>query len=154
MLQTGEQDNWGVIAADHRYIPLPSRSADLIISGWSFCYLAVWEEKHWQNNLDHGLNETERLLRDDGTTIIIETLGTGNTEPVVIDKLKHYLNYLEESGFQHCWVRTDYQFENRAEAEDLVDFFFGADMLKNITGHEKPILPECTGIWYRSANMK
>ena len=34
--------NWQVGVADHRSVPQPDASADLVISGWSFCYLAVW----------------------------------------------------------------------------------------------------------------
>jgi ubiquinone/menaquinone biosynthesis C-methylase UbiE len=148
LLQGQGNSNWNVFAADHRNIPLLPGSADLIISGWSFCYLVVWEDNDWQDNLEQGLNEIKRLLRPAGKVIIIETLGTGNTEPVVIDKLGSYLAYLEKSGFKRDWVRTDYQFEDLDEAEDLVEFFFGSEMLGKITRDNKPILPECTGIWH------
>jgi len=148
LLKESGLKNWDVFAADHRFIPRSANCADLIVSGWSFCYLAVWAENNWQDNLEQGLIEIKRLLRDGGSIIIIETLGTGNEEPVIIDKLAKYLAYLEKEGFRRTWIRTDYQFKNREEAKDLAEFFFGTDMLENISLDDKPVLPECTGIWH------
>src|SRR5574341_1699141 len=39
--------NWLAAACDHRFLPLRSRSADLIVSGWSVSYLAVWNPASW-----------------------------------------------------------------------------------------------------------
>ena len=139
---------WAAAAADHRGIPLQPRSADLVISGWSFCYLAVWEELNWKVSLEKGLNEIWRILRPKGTTIIIETLGTGLELPQRPDKLESYFQYLENQGFQHHWVRTDYRFVNMGEAEELVQFFFGEEMVNAIQPGPSPILPECTGFWW------
>jgi len=148
LLKESGYKNWNVYAADHRFIPRVSNCSDLIVSGWSFCYLVVWAESNWEDNLKLGLNESKRLLRDGGSIIIVETLGTGNTEPIIIDELAQYLEYLEKEGFQRTCIRTDYQFEDQEEAQDLVEFFFGIEMLENISLDDKPILPECTGIWH------
>jgi ubiquinone/menaquinone biosynthesis C-methylase UbiE len=148
-----DQVKWLVAAADHRWIPLQSQCADLIISGWSFCYLALWGERSWKKELNQGLGEIKRLSRENGKVIIIESLGTGNTEPVMIDKLSAYLEYLEERGFQRTWIRTDYRFRDLEEAEELTEFFFGEEMLKELGSQTQPILPECTGIWQLPANL-
>jgi ubiquinone/menaquinone biosynthesis C-methylase UbiE len=148
-----DQAKWIVAAADHRWIPLESQSADLIISGWSFCYLALWGGRSWKNELEHGLVEINRLLLRNGKVIIIESLGTGNTEPIMIEKLSAYLGYLEEYGFQRRWIRTDYRFEDLDEAEELTEFFFGEEMLKELGSQAQPILPECTGIWHLPASL-
>ena len=34
--------NWQVDVADHRQLPVDDASADLVVSGWSLSYLAVW----------------------------------------------------------------------------------------------------------------
>ncbi len=141
---------WLAAASDHRALPLESQSADLVISGWSFCYLAVWEELNWQASLDKGLAEIQRILRPNGTTIIIETLGTGVEDPQRPDKLETYFRYLENRGFVGQWLRTDYQFTDLDEAEELVNFFFGEEMIPAIQPGPSPILPECTGIWWTS----
>ena len=136
-------------ASDHRHVPLDAGSADLVLSGWSFCYLVVWEEQNWETSLEAGLQEINRLLRDDGKIIIIETLGTGGTSPEPPEKLQEYYQYLERAGFQRVWLRTDYQFQDREEALELVQFFFGEDMLDKIGDELEPVLPECTGIWWK-----
>jgi len=146
------EGHWLAAAADHRAIPLPQRSADLILSGWSFCYLVVWEEEDWRKALQEGLREIKRVLRKTGTVILIETLGTGVTQPQPPEKLGAYFESLEDLGFRRTWIRTDYKFRSMAEACELVDFFFGEDMLEFISDEVEPILPECTGIWWSRAS--
>jgi hypothetical protein len=48
------------------------------------------------------------------------------------------------------WVRTDYQFHSVEEAESLTRFFFGHQLADQIANDKITLLPECTGIWYRS----
>lgn len=144
--------NWLASAADHRWIPRESNSVDLIVSGWSVCYLAVWAEAAWEKDLDLALQEMRRLLREGGTIIIIENLGTGTDKPDAPEKLREYFNYLELAGFQQSWIRTDYQFQSRDEAVDLVEFFFGQEMLEKLIPGEKPVLPEYTGIWHLTSD--
>ncbi len=141
--------NWLAAASDHRRVPLKGGSADLVISGWSLCYLVVWEEQKWITALEAGLQEINRLLRNQGTTIIIETLGTGVKTPDPPEKLKEYFNFLESKGYQRVWLRTDYKFQDREEASELVRFFFGEEMLEKLGNERQPILPECTGIWWK-----
>jgi ubiquinone/menaquinone biosynthesis C-methylase UbiE len=146
--------SWMNAAADHRAIPLPTSSVDLVLSGWSFCYLVVWEEQNWESELLAGLREIERVLRKGGTVILIETLGTGVVQPQPPEKLVSYFKYLESLGFQRSWIRTDYKFIDLVEAHELVNFFFGAEMLPKVIQDNEPILPECTGIWwYRDFNL-
>lgn len=140
--------NWQVSAADHRWVPLASNSTDLIISGWSVCYLVIWAENDWKDNLDLALKEMRRLLREKGSIIIIETLGTGTKHPDAPLKLRDYFSYLEYKGFQRSWIRTDYQFQDWDEAVNLSEFFFGPEMVEKIEPGKKPVLPECTGIWH------
>ena len=142
----GHKNCW-LSVADHRALPVMKNSVDLVISGWSLCYLVVWEGENWQSELSKGLREMKRVIRPGGSIVVIETLGTGTEEPEEIDKLKVYLNYLREFGFQETWIRTDYQFLSSPEAVELTDFFFGEEMVEKIQFLDKPILPECTGIW-------
>ncbi len=41
-LERSGLSNWNVDVADHRQLPVTDGSADLIVSGWSVAYLAVW----------------------------------------------------------------------------------------------------------------
>ena len=67
--------------ADNRKIPLPDAGADIVIEGWSFGLTVSHGQSQWRNEADALIAECERLLRPNGTFIIIETLGTGSRMP-------------------------------------------------------------------------
>ena len=68
-----------------------------------------------------------RVLRPGGTIIIIETLGTGETEPhPMADWFAEYFDFLENDlGFQSTWIRTDFKFDSLDQAAATISFFFG-----------------------------
>ncbi len=133
--------------ADHRFLPMPDQFADLVISGWSVCYLKTWGAEDWRDQVNQAVSEFKRVCKPDGKIIIVETLGTGETTPNPPEKLVSYLNFLEEIGFQRFWIRTDYRFQSKAELENLIGFFFGEEMLQAVSKENPQIMPECTGIW-------
>lgn len=139
--------NWIVAAGDHRYLPLPDHSADVVISGWSIVYLVVWYESTWVNELTRGLAEMKRILRPGGDIIILETLGTGYVSPNPPGNLLDYFAFLEQEDFASTWIRTDYRFESQQEAEEIIRGFYGDEMVGKMIVDESIILPECTGIW-------
>lgn len=142
------QQNWQVQVADHRKIPLENGVADLVISGWSICYLVEDHPLRWKKELEKVLAEMLRLLRPAGRIILLETLGTGFRAPEPPAHLLPYFKYLESRGFQRRWIRTDYLFENLEIAYDLTRFFFGEEMIPKIEKCGQGfILPECTGLW-------
>ncbi len=140
--------NWQIQTADHRQVPAADHSADVILSGWSVCYVVVDHPQCWQAEIDKVLTEMDRVLIPGGKIILIETLGTGFEHPNAPDHLVEYYAYLESHGFTRTWVRTDYRFENIEIARELSRFFFGDAMLEKIVSDSRGItLPECTGIW-------
>lgn len=141
--------NWQMEVADHRQLPIPDHSADLVVSGWSVSYLAVWNQEQRTSELDIWLNEMRRVLRQDGTIILLESLGTGNEEPIRLEHVESTYQWLDVNGFENKWIRTDYQFESVDEAADLAGFFFGSDMAVRIREKRSNILPECTGVWWK-----
>ena len=147
-LQKTIAKNWLIAAADNLQLPVRNTCADLVISGWSFCYLAVWGGADWRRSLENGLIEIKRVLRKGGLAIILETMGTGFETPNPPPHLANYFKFLKEMGFSSTWIRTDYKFESLAEAEELSSFFFGEELTKKVKENEWIILPECTGIWW------
>ena len=142
-LQKTNLQNWKTGVADHRQVPAEDLSADVIISGWSVCYIVVDHPQTWQNEIDKVFCEMNRVRRSTGKIILIETLGTGFTQPTPPDHLVEYYAYLKTCGFQHTWIRTDYRFENLDTAKSLASFFFGDEMIKKIESDERGItLPE------------
>jgi ubiquinone/menaquinone biosynthesis C-methylase UbiE len=142
--------NWQTAVADHRHVPAADHSADVVASGWSVCYIVVDHPQTWQEEIDNVFHRMDLILRPGGKTILIETLGTGFTQPTPPDHLIDYYAYLEKCGFQRAWIRTDYRFENIGIAKSLASFFFGDSMIEKIVEDERGItLPECTGIWWK-----
>ena len=144
-------DGWRTVLADMRDLPLPDRSADIVTAGWSVCYLAGSHIQDREQNLDRVLGECGRILRDGGTIIILETLGTGFDEPVVQDFLRHYFDRLSvDYGFRHMQIRTDYRFDSAEEAEETVRRFFGEEAGRKTRERGSPVVPEFTGVWWRT----
>jgi ubiquinone/menaquinone biosynthesis C-methylase UbiE len=141
--------NWQVDVADHRQLPVQDHSAELVVSGWSVSYLAVWNPKTWQGEMEKWLGEMKRVLNGGGSIILLESLGTGHESPAELDHLKDFYRWLDEAGFQKKWIRTDYQFESLDEAEYLARFFFGDELGEKVKQNNWVILPECTGVWWK-----
>jgi ubiquinone/menaquinone biosynthesis C-methylase UbiE len=141
--------NWQVDVADHRQLPVDDQSADLVVSGWSVAYLAVWNPASWRAELGKWMVEMRRVLKPNGHIILFESLGTGNESPIELEHLKDYYPWLDEAGFQHKWIRTDYKFDSLDEAEYLSRFFFGDELGEKVRQNKWQILPECTGVWWR-----
>jgi len=141
-----------VVAADNRAVPLASGIADVVIAGWSIAHSVGWFPKTWHGETARAINEIFRVLRADGSAIILETLGTGNETPAPPNEgLAQFYAMLEnEYGFARTALRTDYQFESPAEGQALLRFFFGDELADRIVAEQLTILPECTGIWSRT----
>lgn len=140
--------NWQADVADHRSLPVEDASADLAVSGWSVAYLYQWYPKTWRAELESWMSEMRRVLKPDSHIVLFESLGTGNESPVQLQHLKEYYPWLDEAGFQHKWIRTDYKFESIEEAEALSRFFFGDELGNKVRRNNWVILPECTGVWW------
>jgi ubiquinone/menaquinone biosynthesis C-methylase UbiE len=141
--------NWRLRVADHRNLPIADHSMEIIISGWSICYLVDWYRSTWKKELKLALDEMHRVLRKNGIIILIETQGTGFETPHPPDHLFQYFEYLEHSGFDKIWIRTDYKFSNLETAEKISRFFFGDELADQVKLNNWVVLPECTGLWWK-----
>ncbi len=140
--------NWEVRVADHRQLPISDESADLVVAGWSVSYLAVWNPASWRAELEKWLGEMKRVLRRGSHIVLFESLGTGNESPTRLSHLESFYPWLDTSGFQNRWIRTDYKFESIEEADELSRFFFGDELGEKVRQNNWIILPECTGVWW------
>lgn len=140
--------NWQVDVADHRKLPVEDHSANLVVSGWSLSYLAVWNPETWRTELETWMTEMRRVLKPGSFIVLYESLGTGNEAPIKLEHLKDFYPWLDEVGFQNKWIRTDYKFESLAEAEELSRFFFGNELGDKVVQNKWTVLPECTGVWW------
>ena len=103
--------------------------------------------------IGRALAELERALRPGGTLVVIETLGTGRTEPAPpTPELAEYFAWLEgEQGMRRVAIRTDYRFADVEAAARATGFFFGAEFAARVRREGWARVPECTGLWWRRA---
>jgi ubiquinone/menaquinone biosynthesis C-methylase UbiE len=146
-------DNVTLALADSREMPVRSAWADFAVEGWAFLHIAVWHPDDWQVQLGRALGEMRRAVRPGGRMILIETLGTGETEPNVPANFREVYDWLEtERGFQAEAIRTDYRFETMDQVREVVVPLFGEKMLAALVHTEAGIVvPECTGLWWQEA---
>jgi len=144
--------NWQLSVADSRGLPVADADADMTIAGWTFGHMTEWYPDTWRAEIGRAVQEMQRVLRPGGTAIILETLGTGRTTPQPPhERLAVYYAMIEqEYGFATTWIRTDYRFASQSEADSLTGFFFGAPAPTEPAEQGGAIVPECTGIWWRS----
>ena len=69
---------WHVAVADHQHVPAASRSADLVLAGWTLPYLLPPYERDGYANIARVLADMQRVLRPGGTLIIIERWAPGS----------------------------------------------------------------------------
>ncbi|UED74304.1 class I SAM-dependent methyltransferase [Brevibacillus sp. DP1.3A] len=141
--------NWTTNVADHRELPSDDNSTDVIVAGWTVCYLTSSEVPNNELHLEKIIQEMKRVLRPGGTIVIMETMGTGYETPHPPEFLIKYYSLLENKyGFSHKWIRLDYQFKDIAEAEQLARFFFGEELADRVAREKLMTLPECAGVWW------
>ncbi|MCD9022088.1 class I SAM-dependent methyltransferase [Cohnella silvisoli] len=148
-LRQADLTNWTTQVSDHRKLPLADQSADLIVAGWTICYLGSTNVNNWEQNISEVIGEIKRVLRPNGTVIIFETLGTCFESPNAPDFLQQYYSALVDTyGFSHRWIRTDYEFDSIQQAERLTRFFFGDEVADRVIEQNLVRLPECAGVWW------
>jgi ubiquinone/menaquinone biosynthesis C-methylase UbiE len=159
MLQVAEQSlsesgltNWQLAQADSASLPLFDNTVDLAVEGWSFGHTMTWHPDTWQQRIRQMIGEMQRITRPGGTIILLETMGTNTRQPEApAESLKTLYQWWEdEFGFDYRWIRTDYQFESMQEADELLRFFFGDEMADAVQDSGREIVPECTGIWWKT----
>lgn len=135
--------------ADHLNLPSFKSRFDVVVAGWTLCHIIDDFPKLWRSKIDDIVVKISQSKSPNCKLMIIETLGTGfSTEHAPLHLVDYYL-YLEEKGFKKQVIRTDYKFDTIKQANSLIPFFFGKEMLSKLEGSGPYILPECTGVWFK-----
>lgn len=128
--------------------------ADIFIEGWSFGHTVLDAEDKpggIEARCDQLVHSSAALIRNGGTMIFLETLGTNVEKPAApVPGLAQFYTQLETAyGFTRHEIRTDYMFDSVGQAADLCGFFFGAEMARDIQATGSKRIPEWTGMWTR-----
>jgi len=135
---------------DARSLPLDTGVADVAIAAWVFGHFRHWMPHGWRDDVGRAITEMDRVTRPGGRIVVIETLGTGHTEPRRHEALDEYFAELEARwGFRRSWVRTDYVFESVDRAVEVCRPFFGEALAAAIRENGWSRVPECTAFFVR-----
>jgi ubiquinone/menaquinone biosynthesis C-methylase UbiE len=141
--------NVDFLPGEHKDIPLPDHSMDLIIEGWAFLKAFYSTYPEWRSEFDAIVPEMKRILRPHGAVILIETMGSLHIWDEVPARTVMLYDYFErELGLKKSIIRTDYKFSGTDEAVDLGTFFFGDEIGAEIQQIGDPVVPEATAIWH------
>ena len=141
--------NVDFLPGEHKDIPLPDNSVDLIIEGWAFLKAFYSTYPEWRAEFEAIVPEMKRILRHGSVVVLIETMGSLHIWKEVPARTVLLYDYFEkELGLKKTVIRTDYKFSSIEEAVDLGTFFFGDEIGAEIQKGGDPIVPEATAIWH------
>ncbi len=137
---------------DNNQISSLDEKGDFVIEGWSFGHTVSDQSVTYTEKADELISTSLGRLKEEGTCIIIETLGTAVDTPIAPNKpLSEFYRLLEvKHGFTRVEISTDYRFESVEKAADICGFFFGAEAGEEIRKEGSLIVREFTGLWYKN----
>ncbi len=138
--------------ARHEALPVETDVADLALEGWAFGHALSWNADGWRDDVRRWVTELDRVTREGGRVILIETMGTGVLTPFEGGhSLEPFDAFVRETlGFERHVVRTDYAFASVDEAARVLGFFFGERMIARVRDNAWTIVPEHTGVYVRT----
>jgi ubiquinone/menaquinone biosynthesis C-methylase UbiE len=141
--------NVDFLPGEHKDIPLPDNSIDLVVEGWAFlkAFHTVYPE--WRPEFDVIVSEMKRILRPNGIVVLIETMGSLHIwNEVPTEHVELYDYFEKELHLKRSVVRTDYKFASSEEAVDFCSFFFGDEIGTEVSKRGDSIVPEATALWH------
>jgi ubiquinone/menaquinone biosynthesis C-methylase UbiE len=139
-------------AATAQEFTMAPSTYNLAVAGWVLGHFVEWFAPSWREEIGGVLERMRGSLVPGGVLAIIETLGTGYTEPTPPTQgLVEYYAWLERDwGLRRQVLRTDYVFADVDTAASVTGEFFGQDFADRVRRERWSRVPECTGLWSRT----
>jgi SAM-dependent methyltransferase len=146
-----EQSHVELGVAPHEALPVETDAADLALEGWAFGHAVGWSPSTWRDELRRWVTELDRLTKEGGRVVLVETMGTGVEAPYEGGhSLEPFDAFVRETlGFERHVVRTDYAFPDVESAASTLGFFFGDRMAERVRARGWAIVPEHTAVYVR-----
>jgi len=128
--------------ADHRCVPLPDASTDMVVAAWTMASLVYdCPAETWRQELDKAVLEMRRLVRPGGAVAVLCPANPGPRD---------YLSRLEElHGFSRTLYSSSWQFPAIATARKVIRFFFGEETWRVYRSRWPVRFVSRCGIWWR-----
>lgn len=99
-------------------IPFHSNTFDAMYSTWAFFFDGI-------EDIDEGLNEIERVVKNEGLIIIVDNYGNDEFCSFSPHDISNSVSKWVERGFKYEVINTEFVFDTVEEAKKLLTFYFG-----------------------------
>jgi ubiquinone/menaquinone biosynthesis C-methylase UbiE len=99
-------------------IPFHSNTFDAMYSTWAFFFDGI-------TDIDEGLNEIERVVKDGGSIIIVDNYGEDEFCSFSPHDISSKVSDWVKRGFDYHIINTEFIFDSVEEAKKLLTFYFG-----------------------------
>ena len=107
-------------------VPLRDNSMNAAYATWAFFFAGI-------DDLDIGLAELERVVHKGGKIAIIDNAGNDEFCSYAKHSIAADFAWWHERGFTSTIINTAFEFESLDEAHTMMRFYFGDDVISNIT---------------------
>jgi len=116
-------------------IPLEDHSVDLVVSSWVLGTMLDLDER------ERCLNELKRILKIDGSIILVENAENSEFEIIRNHHLdmrtKNYNNWIKKHGFyEEKNIDTYFNFENHQTAQECFEVIYGNEIANKIKNNK------------------
>lgn len=116
-------------------IPLEDNSVDLIVSSWVLGTMLDLEER------ERCLNELKRILKIDGSIILVENAENSEFEIIRSHHLdlrtRSYNNWIKDHGFKETEnINTYFNFQDKATAKECFEVIYGKEIASKINNNK------------------
>jgi SAM-dependent methyltransferase len=99
-------------------IPFHSNTFDAMYSTWAFFFDGI-------TDIDEGLDEVERVVKDGGRIIIVDNYGNDEFCSFSPHNISSTVSQWVQRGFDYKVIDTEFIFDTVEEAKKLLSFYFG-----------------------------
>ena len=99
-------------------IPFHTNTFDAMYSTWAFFFDGI-------KDIDKGISEVERVVKDGGRIIIIDNYGDDEFCSYSPNDITSSVDPWSERGFEYEVIHTEFIFDDVQEAKELLTFYFG-----------------------------
>lgn len=115
MIDRGKNLIWSDGVAQQ--IPFHSKTFDAVYSTWAFFFNGI-------SDIEAGLEEVERVVRNGGKIIIVDNFGEDEFSSFSEQDISSNVSDWVKRGFDYHVIHTAFEFDSVEEAKRLLSFYF------------------------------
>ena len=101
-------------------LPFPSNTFRAAYATWAFFF-------HGVPDIDNGLDELNRVVRNEGRIVIVDNAGGDEFSSLATRSTASDPDWWRGRGFEETHIHTSFRFDSLEEARRLLGFYFGEE---------------------------